>query len=473
MNALVELARSMFAAAVAAVSPEAAIRRIAFAPDGVGFGDAELRPPGKLRLVAVGKAAPGLAAAFLRRCRRPPDSVFVLAPDGVPVPPSVARFTRLARHPLPDARGAAATAELLAELAATAPADGVVLLVSGGSSSLLAHTLPGVPCELLAPLTSALLAAGAPIAELNAVRKHLLAAAGGRLAARTPAQVLALVVSDVPGDDLSAVASGPTVADATTFSDAAAVLDRRGVAASFPEVAALFAAGARGAHPESLKPDDPGLARARTVLLATGADALAGARDAAERSGFRACEVTRTLRGEAREVGATLAATACAFAPGEAVALLFAGETTVTVRGAGCGGRNLELALAAACALAGIEERCVLAAATDGVDGSSPAAGAVIDGGTLARAAARGRDARAALADNDAWGFFEGLPEAIVTGPTGTNVADVAFVLAAGGVPDFIAARRGVAEFLPTSTGKASPRRGERVSPRSWLHFRP
>jgi glycerate-2-kinase len=449
----------MFAAAVAAVTPDELTRRIGFFPDGIEFAGSELRPAGRLHLVALGKAAPGLAAAFLRRSQRPPDSVFVLLPDGVDAPASVAPFARRASHPLPDGRGAAATRELLSILASCAPEDGVALLLSGGTSALLAEALPGVDREELGALTSALLAAGVPIRELNAVRKHLLAGTGGRLALACPAPILTLVLSDVPGDDLSSVGSGPTVGDPTTFADAISVLERRELASSFPRVSAFLAAGARGEIPESPKPADPRLAHVSAHLLGCSGDALRAAAVVAQQAGFRTCELTRTLRGEARSVGTALAALAATLAPGEATVLLLAGETTVTVRGDGCGGRNLELALAAACALADVPERCLLAAGTDGVDGASPAAGAVVDGETLARAAALGRDAASALERNDAWGFFEGLPEAIVTGPTGTNVADVVFVLAAGGVPDYVPATRSLAHHLPTFPGKALPRR--------------
>jgi glycerate 2-kinase len=458
---LTDLARSMFAAALAAVAPDALSRRISFLPDGIEFAGSGFHPAGRLHLVALGKAAPGLAAAFLHRSQRPPDSVHVLTPEAVPTPASVARFTRHAGHPFPDARGAAATRELLAALAACARDDGVVLLLSGGSSALLAETLPGVAGEELAALTSALLTAGTPIRELNAVRKHLLAAAGGRLALACRAPILTLVLSDVPGDELACVGSGPTVADPTTFTEAVSILERRGLASSFPGVKAFLAAGTRGEIPESPKPGDPRLGHATTCLLGCGRDALVAAAAVARQAGFRTVELTRTLRGEARSVGTALAALAATLAPGEATALLLAGETTVTVRGQGGGGRNLELALAAACGLADVPERCLLAAGTDGADGVSPAAGAVVDGETLARGAALGRDAVSALDHNDAWGFFAGLPDPIVTGPTGTNVADVVFVLAAGAVPDFIPAARRLAHQLPTFPGKALPRRGE------------
>jgi glycerate 2-kinase len=459
---LADLARSMFAAAVAAVAPDSLLRRCTFLPDGFEFAEQRFRPSGKMHLVAAGKAAPGLAAAFLHRSRRPPDSVFVLAPDGVPVPGSVAAFTRRARHPLPDARGAEATRELHATLAACAPEDGVVLLLSGGSSALLALPLPGVDLATLTGLTAALLAAGISIRELNTVRKHLLAVAGGRLALVSPAPIMTLVLSDVPGDDLASVASGPTVADPTTFADAAEVLERHALARSFPEAAAFLAAGARGDLPETPKPGDPRLAHSSAHLLGGSREALCAAASVAREAGFRSCELTRALRGEARSVGTALAALASTLAPGEATALLLAGETTVSVRGAGRGGRNLELALAAACGLADVPERCLLAAGTDGVDGSSPAAGAVVDGETVARGAALGRDAAAALEDNDAWGFFDGLPDIIVTGPTGTNVADLAFILAAGAVPDFLPATRSLSQRLPTHRRDLLPRRGGR-----------
>jgi len=460
VSLLADLARSMFAVALAAVSPDVLTRRIAFTPDGVRHGDRGVHPRGRLLLVALGKAAPGLAASFLRRSVRPPDWTFVLAPDGAPTPAPVAPFTRFASHPVPDARGAAATRELLAALAAAAPDDAVVLLLSGGGSALLAEPLPGVGLEEVRALTQALLDEGATIRELNAVRKHLLAATGGRLAAAGPSPILALALSDVPGDDLATLASGPTVGDPTTFADALAVLEGRGLAAAFGNVAAVLAAGARGGRPESPKPGDPRLVLAETRLLGTSADALAAAAGAAREAGVDARVVTRSLRGEARHVGESLAALAANLVPQSPTALLFAGETTVTVRGEGCGGRSLELALAAAIGLAGTPGRCLLAAGSDGVDGVSPAAGAAVDGATLARGAARGREATAALAFNDSWGFFQGMPEAIVTGPTGTNVADLVFLLAAGAASDFLPASAALARRARGVPGGARPRDG-------------
>lgn len=433
MTPLAELARTMFAAAVEAVQPAALLRRLAFLADGVAFADSSLTPRGRLALVALGKAAPGFLAAFLARCRRRPDLLFALAPRDVPASPEVEPFLQRSSHPLPDEAGEAATVKLLQMLAGLDPDDGVLVFLSGGASALLAHPLPGVERPQVAAVTAALLVAGAPIWELNTVRKHLLAAAGGRLAALCPAHLLALVLSDVPGDDLATIASGPTVADPSTFADALAVLQRRGLGDQFGSICQFLAAGERGAVPESVKPGDPALARARTHLLGSSRDALEAAAEVATRAGFGTATLTRSFRGEARSLGEVLGTLACALDTSSPRALLAAGETTVTLRGSGQGGRNLETALAAACALHGQSGRCVLVAGSDGLDGTSPAAGAVVDGDTLRRAAVHGRNAAHALAHNDSWGFFAGTQEAIVTGATGTNVADLAFVLAAGG----------------------------------------
>jgi len=429
---LADVARAMFSAAVAAVQPEGLMRRVQFLDDGVGFGDSLLRPAGRLVLVALGKAGPGLAAAFLGRSRRAPDAIFVLAPRGVGAPAALEPAVRRGAHPMPDGDGEAACRELLELIRGLDHADGVLLLLSGGSSALLAAPLPGLARERVTELTGALLAAGADIHELNAVRKHVLAATGGRLAAACAAPILTLALSDVPGDALATIGSGPTVGDPTTWNDALGVLDRHRLTERFPEFAATFRAGIDGTLPESPKPDAPELRGARTHLLGSSREALAEAARTARGTGFAPVILTRRMRGEAREVGRALAGLAGATAAGEPLALLLAGETTVTVRGGGRGGRNLELALAAALDLAGVAERCVLAAGTDGADGGAPAAGAVVDGQTVARGLGRGRDAVRALGDNDSWGYFAGSEEAIVTGPTGTNTADVAFVLAAG-----------------------------------------
>jgi glycerate 2-kinase len=435
MHRLTDLARAMFAAALEAVQPQALLRQLEATPDGIRVGGVHCAPRGRLVVVALGKAAPGLAAGLLAAMPRRPDAVFVLTSDGVPANAALAPHLRRAGHPLPDHRGVAATEELLALLASLRPEDGVVLLLSGGASALLAAPLPGVELEEVVDVTRALQRAGAAIGELNVVRKHLLAATGGRLAAGCAAPIATLVLSDVPGDDLATIASGPTVGDPSSFFDALAVLERYELVGSFPRLARFFRTAAGDDQLESAKPHDPRLQRATTHLLGCNAQALEAAAAVATSAGLRPVVLTRTLRGEARKVGRILAAAGRAAGGSEPVALLAGGETTVQVRGSGCGGRNLELALAAAVELQGVEELCLLAGATDGVDGGTPAAGAVVDGSTVARGQGRGRDATAALEANDSWGFFAATPEAILTGPTGTNVADLAFVLHAGGRP--------------------------------------
>ncbi len=456
MTPLADVARAIYAAAIEAVQPETLLRKLSYTPSGVVLGDDPLEPAGRLVVVALGKAAPGLAAAFLSRSARPPESTFVLCPDTVFVPASIAPFTRIAAHPVPDRRGREATAELRALLAGLDPEDGVVVLLSGGASALLAEPLPEFDGERVVELTRALLGRGATISEINTVRKHMLAATGGRLASGCPAQMLTLTLSDVPGDDPATIASGPTVGDPTTLADAASVLRRRRLGEPFAEFLAAFEA-ARPAL-ESPKPGDPRLNRSRVHALGSNRDALAGASAAAAHAGFATRVLTANLTGEARRIGAAVGALVCAVASGEPVALLAAGETTVTVTGDGCGGRNLELALAAAQVLDGVPERCVLAAGTDGLDGSSPAAGAVVDGWTVGRAAGCGRDASAALLRNDAWGYFAGLPEAIVTGATGTNVSDIVIALVAGARPFLLGEVAAVAE-LPSDSARLA---GER-----------
>jgi glycerate 2-kinase len=430
--ALADVARAMFAAAVDAVQPDALLRRVEFTPTGIAFDEARLEPAGRLVLVALGWAGPSLADAFIRRAQRPPDTTFVLAPDGCATPVAISPFVRRAAHPVPDRRGDAATSELLNLLSGLSQEDGVVVLLSGGTAALLARPLRRFTLKQVAELTQALLGCGATTRELATVRRHTLAAGGGRLAAACRAPVLSLVVSDYPDDDLPTIASGPTVPNPTLPADARAVLERHGLESRFPEIVAALRQAEDGADdsPESGRPSGPA---ARTAVLASSAEALSAAARCARDAGLEARVLTRRLSGEARRVGQALGGLAAALAPGEGVALLASGTTSVTVLGDGCGGPNLELALAAAQALEGVPERCLLACSTNGLDGTSPASGAVVDGATSARAAARGRDAETALASNNAWGFFAGLPEAIVTGTTGTHVADLVFLLVAGG----------------------------------------
>jgi hydroxypyruvate reductase len=343
-----------------------------------------------------------------------------------------------AGHPIPDERGRAA-AEEIRRLAATAGADGLVLgLVSGGGSALLPAPVAGVTLAEKQAVTRLLLDAGATINELNAVRKHLSALKGGQLArAAAPAPVVALLLSDVLGDPLDVIASGPTAPDPTTFADALAVLGGFALRDRIPvSVRHHLEAGAAGVVAETPKPGDPLFARVTNCVIGNSGLVTEAALREASRLGFPPLLLTGQLQGEAREVArvfaAILAESARSGRPvGRPACLLATGETTVTVRGPGKGGRCQEFALALAPALAALPGIVVLAAGTDGSDGPTDAAGALVDWTTLERARARGLDPRGALAANDAYRFFAGLGDLVVTGPTGTNLLDLYVALSA------------------------------------------
>ncbi len=351
-------------------------------------------------------------------------------------------------HPTPDRRSLAAATELLGLSALADERSLVIVLVSGGASSIVCAPAEGLDLEDKAETTRLLLASGAAIGEVNCVRKHLSGVKGGRLAAAyAPATVLSLVLSDVVGDDLGAIASGPTVADPSSWSDALAVVRRHGLEDRLPErVASTLRRGAAGALPDTPKPGDPSLARTRTLLIGGNGLALMAARARAEELGYETRVWEEGLVGEARAAGAALCdagiAAAAQRGPGaRSLCLLAGGETTVTLRGGGRGGRNQEMALAFLCALerafpgarAGTAEAanriCLLAASTDGSDGPTDAAGAFASSRILAEAAKAGLDPRAFLEDNDSWSFFEATGGLLKTGPTNTNVCDLQILL--------------------------------------------
>ncbi len=425
MTPLAQLARKVFAVGLEAVHPRTLMRRVTFTPRGLHLGEHTLEPAGRLSVLAVGKAGATMAEAFLTHTLRQPDDLWVYVPHHAPVPALLASQVRYGSHPRLSPENTVHAQELAAAIAALTPEDGLLLLLSGGSSALLLAPLPGLEIATLDALLWQLMNAGASIGELNTVRKHLGLLLGGRLAALCPAPLLALVLSDVPGDDVATVGSGPTVPDPTTSSQALAILRRFAMEKQFSAVLEKL----QSPESETPKPGDASLERKATVLLGSNREALAAMAATLAEEGFRPHILTHRLRGEAKEMGRVLASLLVNAAPGSA--FVAGGETTVRVLGNGQGGRNLELALAAALGLAGHRHRCLLAAGTDGVDGTSPAAGAVVDGATVGRGARRGKDAEKALAENDSWGFFANLPEAIVTGPTGTNVADVVVGLVA------------------------------------------
>jgi len=348
---------------------------------------------------------------------------------------------REAGHPVPDQAGVQASRDLAALLGAVRAGDLVVCVISGGGSALLPSPVEGITLGEKQEVTRLLLGCGATIGEINGVRKHLSALKGGGLARLArPAALLTLVLSDVVGDPLDVIASGPTVADPTTFAEACQVLARYGLGAQVPvPVRARLEAGARGELPETPKPGDRLFARSVNLMVGSNALAVAAAARQARALGYRPLVLSTTVTGETREVAAVHAAIARELATTgrplrRPACLLSGGETTVTLRGTGKGGRNQEFALAGALGIEGLERMAVLSAGTDGTDGPTDAAGAFADGDTVARARAAGLDPRAALDGHDAYPFFQGLGDLISTGPTRTNVMDLRLILA-GALP--------------------------------------
>lgn len=393
-----------------------------------------LPPPSRRMLVVgAGKAAAAMAATV--------EAVYglevsldglVVTRHGHALPTRRIRVVE-AGHPLPDEQGLQAAAQILRLVQTAAPGDQILALISGGGSSLLTLPAEGLTLADLTAVSRALLACGAPIAEINCVRKHLTQTLGGQLAAASRAPVLALSISDVAGDDPAVIASGPFAPDHTTHADALAVLARWGITPP-AKVMDHLQRGARGVIAETPKPGAACFARVENRVIATGRTALDAAAACLRAQGVTPVILGDTVEGEAREAARVFAAIArevrrhgSPWPP--PVALLSGGETTVTVRGQGRGGRNAEFALALAIALQGLDGVYALAADTDGIDGNGDNAGALVSPDSLARAAALGIDARARLMDNDAHGFFAALGDLLVTGPTRTNVNDFRAIL--------------------------------------------
>ena len=397
---------------------------------------ASFKDSGRILLVGGGKAGRAMGEAALGSLRGRVASGTIAVPRGSGGTSGSVRFVE-AGHPLPDEGSRFAAQEILSLLAGTGEDDLVIALVSGGGSAMVSAPVEGVSAEEKAEVFRLLLHAGADIASFNAVRKHLSAVKGGLLArAASPAAVWALLLSDVPGDDPSVIASGPFSPDPTTYADARDALARLGVLDAVPStVRRHFAAGISGNVPETPKPGDPLFERVTCAIVGSNRVAAEAAARAAAEDGVQTFLLPEFLRGEARECArafcARLRDTAASMPPGRAAVLVAGGETTVSVRGNGKGGRNQEFALASAVELAGTEGMAVLAGGTDGIDGPTDAAGAFADGTTVARAAGLGLAAGAHLENNDAYPFFRALGDLIVTGPTGTNVTDLAVGIAA------------------------------------------
>ncbi len=434
-------ALSIFRAALAAADPVAAILRHVRLRDNAllaGKTRYPLRAIRKIHVVGAGKAGAAMAQAIeklgLPVARRGASLVNVKYGHVGKPARSSAKWIELneAGHPVPDDRGVRG-AERIAEIAASAGQDDLVIcLVSGGASALLPLPAPPVTLVEKQEVTKLLLASGADIHEINAVRKHISLIKGGQLARMAyPARALALILSDVTGDDLDVIGSGITAPDVSTFAGAKAVLEKYGIVDRVPaSVRQRLESGARGGIRETPKHGDPAFARTQNLIVGSNRLAVEAADAHARELGFRAMILSTSVEGETRDVARMHAAIAREIvrygrplAPPACV--ISGGETTVTLRGTGLGGRNQEFVLAAAIDIAGLEGTVVLSGGTDGTDGPTDAAGAIADGQTLAR----GPDARQYLAANDSYHFFEKLDDLLITGPTNTNVMDVHIVL--------------------------------------------
>ncbi|HEY9163553.1 MAG TPA: glycerate kinase [Magnetovibrio sp.] len=390
------------------------------------------KPKGRTIVVGAGKAAAAMARALEDHWGLDLEGV-VVTRYGHSVPTQKIEVLE-ASHPVPDQAGVDASKRILETVQGLSEDDLVLCLISGGGSALLSLPANGITLEDKATFTNQLLRSGATITEMNCVRKHLSAIKGGRLAmACHPARVVSLIISDVPGDDLSSIASGATVPDPSTYADALAVIEKYGIDAPKAIKDLLNAA-----PDETPKPGDPRFDSVQNILIATPQMSLEAAAEAARKAGYTPMILSDRIEGESRDVAEVHAAIARqVLAHGQPLqapaVLLSGGETTVTIRGkGGRGGRNSEFLLALAVSLGGLAKVHAIACDTDGIDGSEDNAGAIIDPGTLARGAAAGLDAKAFLANNDAYTYFQGINALVMTGPTLTNVNDFRAIVIEG-----------------------------------------
>ncbi len=411
------LLRSLFEAAVAAADP---LKRVpAYLPE---------PPPGKTLVFGAGKASAAMARAVEDNWPGQLSGLVVTRYDYGMVCERIEIVE--AAHPVPDKAGRAAAGRMLEMVRGLGPDDLGLALISGGASALLSLPAPGLSLDDKRDINRLLLRSGATISEMNCVRKHLSAIKGGRLAeAAAPARLVSLLISDVPGDDPGVIGSGPTVADDTTFAEARQVLEKYGIDRPAAVVDHLAAA-----EDETPKPGDAVFEGSRVEVVALPQASLEAAADAARQHGLTPLILGDAIEGEASDVGRRQAELAIQVRQGGGpvsppAVLISGGETTVTLSGKGRGGRNSEFVLAMALALDGAAGIHAIACDTDGIDGSEDNAGAMIGPETLSRAATAGLDARASLADNDSYSFFDGLGDLVVTGPTYTNVNDFRAVL--------------------------------------------
>ena len=432
-----EAIQRILAAALGAVEPAAAVRRnLHRQGDQLVIADRVYRLDRyrHVFIVGAGKAAYPMGSQAARLLEDKLSGGILVVKEGYSG--DVPGITlHQAGHPIPDERGLRATKEIIDLLQAAGEDDLVICLISGGGSALLTSPADGLTLEDLQRLTTLLLACGADITEMNTLRKHLDEVKGGKLARYAyPAQLVTLILSDVIGDPLEIIASGPTVADPTTYQDALNVLERYGIQESTPPaILAHLQRGLAGGAPETPKPGEESLAGNQNHLIGNNLLAAGAALEGARNEGFNTLLLTTTLQGEAHQAGRFLAGVARRVAASgrplpRPACIVAGGETTVTLQGSGLGGRNQEIALGAVADLAGLEGVLLVTLATDGGDGPTNAAGAVVTGETSSRARQAHLEPEAFLANNDSYHFFEPLGDLLITGPTLTNVNDLAFI---------------------------------------------
>lgn len=429
-------ARAIFQAGLDAAHPGSAVLRH-LRVDGnilwVGETSYDLTEFENIWLVGMGKASAAMAQPLVEMLgHRISDGVILVKYGHSLFLPGVQVFE--AGHPIPDEDGVEGVEEMVRLLERTGPKDLVFCLISGGGSALSPSPPSGITLEEKQEVTRLLLASGANIHEINTVRKHLSRIKGGQLARLAhPARLISLVLSDVVGDDLDTIASGPTAPDPGTFHGALEILERRGIWNATPtSVRARLESGVRGEAPETPEAGDPVLKTVQNLIVGSNTLALEAARKKAEELGYTTSVAPGLEEGEAREVAQahiSLARELRATTPDRPTCIVTGGETTVTIRGDGVGGRNQEFALAAALDLEGMEDVVILAGGTDGTDGPTDAAGALSDGGSVERGRAAGMEASEYLDRNDAYHFFQPLGDLLMTGPTLTNVMDLRVML--------------------------------------------
>ena len=435
-----QLALTILQAALQAVNPGHALKRALQLQGGdilhLGSARYDLAAYENIYVIGAGKASAAMAEALEGLLGERISGGCINVKDGYTAPTRIVQIHE-AGHPVPDERSVEGTQQIAAIARSAGARDLVFCLLSGGGSALMTLPVEGITLEDMGQLTNQLLRSGATINEINAVRKHLSQIKGGRLSQHAaPAQVISLILSDVIGDPLDVIASGPTSPDSTTFEQALAVLRKHDLLQQVPAaIVGHLQHGIEGSIPETPKAGDEVFERTHNAVIASNERAAQAALDTSRELGMNGLLLSTYVDGEAREVGRVFGAIAREMAtsgrpvprPGCVVA---GGETTVTVRGNGLGGRNQELALAAAPSIDGLHNVAVIGLGTDGTDGPTDAAGAIVTGQTLSRAAKNQRSLQAALMDNDAYRFFAALGDLIITGPTNTNVNDLVFVFA-------------------------------------------